>query len=448
MKATTSIQRRLLTYLSSALVTLWIVITIGSSIASIKEINEMADSQMLQLASTIKHVAPQVQNYTTFKSIEEILPHNEGYAETGNQGFAVWNQQGKLLFADRKGQNFPFSQQIGFHNDDHFWDLSGWRYVYLVDPERVVAVGQKLDERFDMLFDALWVQLVLLLCSIPVLLLLIIYGIRRGLSPLKQVTQEIQARDVRSLKTVSENVPAEIVPLVNAINHLLNRLDQAIQKERRFTSDAAHELRSPLAALKVQAEVLAMTEDKEEQLQRLRNIHMSIDRASHLVDQLLTLSRLDPLQALPDNQPIDWNTLIPQTLQSVNLAARQKHIKLKLVTQCTLEDVLPLYGTPLLIQTMLRNVLDNAIRYSPEQSVVTLTLSHNSITVQDQGPGIAPEDMKRIRERFYRPAGQTQQGSGLGFSIIETIAELHGLQLCLSNAQPTGLIVVLRRTTP
>lgn len=445
MKATTSIQRRLLTYLSSALISLWIAITIGSSISSINEINEMADSQMLEVASIIQHVSPQVADYDTFKSVKDILPRHRGYAETGNQGFAVWNTQGELLFADRKGKKFPFSTHIGFHNDDHFWDLRGWRYVYLKDQEHVVAVGQKLDERFDMLFDALWIQLVLLLLSIPVLLLLIIYGIRLGLAPLKQVTQEIQTRDVRSLDTVSEQVPLEVQPLVSSINHLLNRLDQSIQKERRFTSDAAHELRSPLAALKVQAEVLAMTEDKEEQLTRLKNIHASIDRASHLIEQLLILSRLDPLQAIPDCQPIHWETLIPQTLQSLSLSAREKQIRLKLDAQEHLEKALPLQGNYLLIQTMLRNILDNAIRYSPENTTITLTITNQSIKVQDQGPGIAPQDMERIRERFYRPAGQTQQGSGLGFSIIETIAELHGLHMSLHSEQGKGLTVILHK---
>lgn len=443
MKATTSIQRRLLIYLSSALVTLWMAITIGSGVASIKEINEMADSQMLQLATTLQHVAPQVKDYNTFHSVKEVLTHNRGYAETGNQGFAVWNKQGELLFADRKGGKFPFGTEEGFHNDSHFWDFSGWRYVYLIDQERIVAVGQKLDERFDMLFDALWVQLVLILLSIPILLFIIIYGVRLGLAPLKKVTQEIQSRDVHSLDTVSEEVPSEILPLVYSINHLLNRLEQAIQKERRFTSDAAHELRSPLAALKVQADVLAMTENKDEQLQRLHNIHTSIDRASHLVDQLLTLSRLDPLQAIPETQAIDWHTLIPQTLQSVNLSAREKHIQLKLNTEIPFEQVLPLQGNPLLIQTMLRNILDNAIRYSPENTIVSLTLSPTQITIKDQGPGINPSDMERIRERFYRPAGQTQQGSGLGFSIIESIAHLHGLQMRLVN--DNGLTVIIER---
>jgi two-component system sensor histidine kinase QseC len=221
------------------------------------------------------------------------------------------------------------------------------------------------------------------------------------------------------------------------------RLNTSIQKERRFTSDAAHELHSPLAALKVQTEVLAMSEDKDEQLHHLHNIQTSIERANRLIEQLLILSRLDPMQGIPDAQVIDWTTVVPQVLRGVNLTAREKCIKLKLDCPSGLEKALPLSGNTVLIQTMLRNLLDNAIRYSPENTTVTLTVTADSIIVQDQGPGIAPEEMDRIKERFYRPAGQKQKGSGLGFSIIENIAQLHGLTLQLQNHH--GLRVTLKR---
>ncbi|MDY3332110.1 MAG: ATP-binding protein [Pelistega sp.] len=445
MKASTSIQRRLFTYLSSALLALWLAIAIGSSWGAFKEINEIADSQMLQSAYLIQQVSPNVQHFHILDDIEDILDENTGNADMGDLGFAVWDKQGQLLLADQKGQYFPHSTQEGFHSEAYLWNIDSWRYVYLINSDRTVVVGQKMEERFEMLFNALWVQLSLILFSIPILLVLIIYGVRRGLSPLKTLTQELQARGANSLQTVSEDVPYETKPLVRELNHLLNRLEQSIQKERRFTSDAAHELRSPLAALKVQAEVLAMSEDKEEQLHHLAHMQASIERANRLTEQLLILSRLDPMQGIPDSQAINWTTLIPQVLQSVNLTAREKRIRLKLDCAIGLDKALPLEGNPLLIQTMLRNMLDNAIRYSPEQTEVTLSLSATQISVQDQGPGIAPEDMSRIKERFYRPAGQTQQGSGLGFSIIESIAKLHQLNLQLLNQPHQGLNVVLNR---
>lgn len=445
MKATTSIQRRLITYLSNGLLSLWLAIAIGSSWASFHEINEIVDSQMLHTAHLVQQASPNFQSLNIVEDIEDTLKGNKGYADTDDVGVAVWDAQGKLLFADENGQHFPYSTQSGFHGKTYLWNIHSWRYVYLTDDNRTIAVGQTMEERFEMLFNALWVQLVLILCSIPILLILIIYGIQRGLSPLKALTKELQERDANSLQTVSENVPQETKPLVQEINHLLTRLNSSIQKERRFTSDAAHELRSPLAALKVQAEVLAMSEDKEEQLHHLLNMQASIERANRLTEQLLILSRLDPLQGIPDSQQIDWSHLIPQTLQSVNLAAREKRIRLKLDCSIGLEKALPLQGNPLFIQTMLRNLLDNAIRYSPEQTEVTLFLSDSQISVTDQGPGIPPKEIDRIKERFYRPAGQTQQGSGLGFSIIESIAQLHHLKMQLINNPTKGLTVILRK---
>ncbi len=445
MKATTSIQRRLITYLSSGLLSLWLAIAIGSSWASFHEINEIVDTQMLHTANLIQQASPNFQTNTIVRDIEDAIDGNKGYADDDDFGFAIWDAQGKLLFADEKGQHFPYSTHTGFQGSTYLWNMNSWRYVYLTDANRTIAVGQTMEERFEMLFNALWVQLSLILCSIPLLLILILYGVRRGLSPLKILTQELQARDANSLQAVSENVPYETKPLIRELNQLLMRLDGAIQKERRFTSDAAHELRSPLAALKVQTEVLAMSDDKDEQLHHLNQMKASIERANRLTEQLLILSRLDPMQGIPDSQPIDWALLIPQTLQSVNLAAREKRIRLKLDCDIGLEDALPLQGNPLLIQTMIRNLLDNAIRYSPEQTEVTLSLSDSQISVTDQGPGINPKEINRIKERFYRPAGQTQQGSGLGFSIIESIAQLHHLKMQLINNPTQGLTVTLRK---
>lgn len=445
MKATTSIQRRLITYLSSGLLSLWLAIAIGSSWASFNEIHEIVDTQMLHTANLIQQASPNFQTNTIVRNIEDSIEDNKGYADDDDFGFAIWDSQGKLLFADEKGQNFPYSKNTGFQGSTSLWNMQGWRYVYLTDANRTIAVGQTIEERFEMLFNALWVQLSLILFSIPLLLILIIYGVRRGLSPLKTLKQELQARDANSLQAVSENVPYETQALVRELNQLLQRLNRSIQKERRFTADAAHELRSPLAALKVQAEVLAMSDDKEEQLHHLLNMQASIERANRLTEQLLILSRLDPMQDIPDKQRIDWVGIVPQIMQSVNIAAREKRIRLKLDCVIGLEKALPLEGNPLLVQTMLRNLLDNAIRYSPNNTEVTLSLSDSHISVSDQGPGIPPQEIHRIKERFYRPAGQAQQGSGLGFSIIESIAQLHHLKMQLINNPTQGLTVMLRK---
>ena len=432
----TSIRRRLLAYLSGGLLALWLATALASAAVALHEINEIADSQMNQLARSLMQV-PQAAAGST----ADLPP--VGGAESSNNGFAIWDKHGTLLLADRYGREIPFQTASGFHNNRAAWQGSAWRYLYLHDEHsgRTVAVSQRLKERLSTLTNALWVQLALTFLSLPLLLWLIARGIRRGLTPLDLLAGELAARNAQSLQPVSEQVPAETLPLVQSLNALLARVAESLAREQRFTADAAHELRSPLAALKVQAEVLAMSSDEAEQQHHLGNIHESIDRANRLTEQLLTLARLDPMQALPDAQPIDWQRTAHQTLQSVNLQAREKRVQLKLECACGFGQVFPPLGNEVLLQLMLRNLLDNAIRYSPPNSHVTLTLAANGLSVCDEGPGIAAEHLPRIRERFYRLPGQSQQGSGLGLSIVERIADLHGLRLDLVNADERGLCV-------
>ena len=436
LHATTSIRRRLLAYLSGGLLALWLATALASAAVALHEINEIADSQMSQLARSLMQV-PQAAAGST----ADLPP--AGGAESSNNGFAIWDKHGTLLLADRYGREIPFQTASGFHNNRAAWQGSAWRYLYLHDEHsgRTVAVSQRLKERLSTLTNALWVQLALTFLSLPLLLWLIARGIRRGLMPLDLLAGELAARNAQSLQPVSEQVPAETLPLVQSLNALLARVAESLAREQRFTADAAHELRSPLAALKVQAEVLAMSSDEAEQQHHLGNIHESIDRANRLTEQLLTLARLDPMQALPDAQPIDWQRIGHQALQSVNLQAREKRVQLKLECACGFGQVFPPLGNEVLLQLMLRNLLDNAIRYSPPNSHVTLTLDANGLSVCDEGPGIAAEHLPRIRERFYRPPGQSQQGSGLGLSIVERIADLHGLRLDLANADERGLCV-------
>ena len=436
LHASTSIRRRLLAYLSGGLLALWLATALASAAVALHEINEIADSQMSQLARSLMQV-PQAAAGST----ADLPP--AGGAESSNNGFAIWDKHGTLLLADRYGREIPFQTASGFHNNRAAWQGSAWRYLYLHDEHsgRTVAVSQRLKERLSTLTNALWVQLTLTFLSLPLLLWLIARGIRRGLTPLDLLAGELAARNAQSLQPVSEQVPAETLPLVQSLNALLARVAESLAREQRFTADAAHELRSPLAALKVQAEVLAMSSDEAEQQHHLGNIHESIDRANRLTEQLLTLARLDPMQALPDAQPIDWQRSAHQTLQSVNLQAREKRVQLKLECACGFGQVFPPLGNEVLLQLMLRNLLDNAIRYSPPNSHVTLTLAANGLTVCDRGSGIAAEHLPRIRERFYRPPGQSQQGSGLGLSIVERIADLHGLRLDLANADGGGLCV-------
>ncbi|MGL6045748.1 MAG: ATP-binding protein, partial [Vogesella sp.] len=236
------------------------------------------------------------------------------------------------------------------------------------------------------------------------------------------------------------DVPTEIRPLIDAMNQLIARVASTLQHERRFTADAAHELRSPLAGLRVQAELVQLLDDPAARHAAIDKVLASVDRASHLVDELLALARLEQQDTLPF-APLSWPALVDKALAEVAATAtqRQTRVSLQLDGHGPLAD-----GDASLLQLMLRNLLDNAVRYSPPGSQVQLIVSPQQLVVEDNGPGIAAEHLARIGERFYRPAGQDASGSGLGLSIVGRIANLHGLQVQWQNRREGGLRVTLQ----
>jgi two-component system sensor histidine kinase QseC len=172
----------------------------------------------------------------------------------------------------------------------------------------------------------------------------------------------------------------------------------------------------------------------------LDNLTVGIDRATRLVDQLLTLSRLDSLSDLAELAPIDWNDLVTMTLAEQDRQAHAAGVTLRYEHRGTPP---PRQGETLLLSLLLRNLLDNAVRYTPQGGVVTVTLSERSLTVEDDGPGVTTEHLARLGERFYRPPGQEQTGSGLGLSIVQRIAGLHGLQISFANRPAGGFVARL-----
>lgn len=235
-----------------------------------------------------------------------------------------------------------------------------------------------------------------------------------------------------------QGVPTEVRPLLDALNHLFARTQEMMTRERRFTSDAAHELRSPLAALKVQTDVAQLAGRSAGAGKSAGTAACGIDRASRLVDQLLTLSRLDSLDNLDDVEPITLADLLQSAVLDIWHPAQQAGIDIRLINHA---PQVKRQGQPLLLSLLVRNLLDNAIRYSPRGSVVDVTLDARSFSVRDNGPGVDPEVLARIGERFYRPPGQNATGSGLGLSIVRRIAALHGMRVSLSNAAEGGFEV-------
>ncbi len=438
----TSIRKRLILYIGSGLLLAWFAANAVSLAMALHELNESADSQMSDLAQSLPYIEP--EKAVLLPKVKKSLGKGHtGFAEDKQNGISVWNADGRLLLSDKRGKEIPFRKISGFTDIGKPWQEKSLRVIYYHDGKtgQTVAVAQPWRNRLEILWNIVWAHLAASLLVLPLMVLLLHLAVKRSIYPLKELASELSERRADNLAPVSRAVPQETQTLVDALNRLFARVQTSIEREQRFTSDAAHELRSPLAALKVQTEVLALS-DTAEQPYHLQQIQQSLNRAEHLINQLLTLARLDPEQGLKNTTPINWESLSSQVLQNTNLSAREKRIRLK---REFLAKPPLLQGDDALLQLMLRNLLDNAVRYSPENSEVGLYFHADRIEVRDQGTGIAPEHLSRIKERFYRPAGQNAQGSGLGLSIAEHIAKLHGLTLKLENRDGEGLSAWLER---
>ena len=360
--------------------------------------------------------------------------------------FAIFSKTGKLLFSDgRNGKDFIFNNKTGFHNSHTYDDDDNWRIFWrtAANGKLIIAVGQELDYREDLIEEMIFGQMWIWFASLPILIIVLGWLIYKELRPIKRLSQEIQTRKSGDVSLLNpEGLPAEILPLVKNLNQFFDRTSAMLQRERRFTSDAAHELRSPLAALRIQTEVAQLAgDDGELREQALLHLTQGIDRASQLIEQLLTLSKLDNLQELEELQPIDWEGIIQSLIAERYFVAEKRKITLAFEKESEPKQK---QGQPILVSLMLRNLLDNAIKYCSEDTTVSVRIAFSQIIVEDNGGGVDSEDLKKLGQRFYRPAGQNEKGSGLGLSIVMRIAELHGFKVRLENVIKEGQRIGLK----
>jgi len=349
--------------------------------------------------------------------------------------FAIFTTDGTIVLSDgENGENFIYGPKKGFSLSKIREDDDDWRIFWLpvAGGRLMVAVGQEQEYRDELINKMVFGQMWIWFAGLPFLLAALGLIIRRELRSLKEVGEQVAKRppdDTSLLPT--DNLPAEILPLIQNLNQFFDRTSATLLRERRFTSDAAHELRSPLAALRIQTEVAQLAgDDAHLREQALENLTKGIDRATQLIEQLLTLSRLDNLKELENLQEIHWEQLIPSLMGELYFHAEKHQITLAFEPIAAPPVKM---GQPLLLALMLRNLIDNAIRYCPAGSHVKVRLEKNKILVEDNGGGVDEADLAKLGQRFYRPAGQNEKGSGLGLSIVRRIAELHHYQLNLSN---------------
>jgi two-component system sensor histidine kinase QseC len=242
-----------------------------------------------------------------------------------------------------------------------------------------------------------------------------------------------------------DRAPAELKPLLGAMNGLFARIDQLLVRERRFTADAAHELRTPLAVLRAQWDVVRRAGSQTERAAAEAKLSAGLDRMERLMTQMLSLSRVESGIAPALTTEVEWPRIVEQAMSDCLATAERRRIELACEWPPRRSHPFPLLGDEHLLTMLLRNLLDNAVRYAPEGSSVVLRIGREDLELENEGEPLSPEQLTRLGERFYRPDGQQEGGSGLGVSIVRRIAELHGLELLFGpGAGGRGVKVTLQ----
>ncbi len=472
-----SLSRRLLVGLVVASFAYWAVIAWFTIRDSVDEVYRLFDVQLAQTALALLRVTdpdeddPLVMpNQSEVPDLKEIfsqwpeLPQRLARARSGstagdqpalatspvvigsmhsmreeyekNLRYQVWSGDATLLLRSANAPLISMTPQDGYSETI---DAQGrtWRHYGVWDRDRHfrIVVSEAHDLRNHLVRSiALHVTSPLAL-GLPVLIVLLWVSIKRGLHPLRLLTREIRRRELDNLQAIDAGTaPVEVRPIVLALNELLQRVGQTLEGERRFTANAAHELRTPLAALQAQLHVARKADSEAERLLAMDQLQLGLDRGIRLVGQMLTLARLDPQQDLPDPQPIDLGALAQAVCADLAPLALQRDQTLELVVE---PGLTPVSGNADTLSMLISNLIDNAIRYTPRAGHIDLRVRQGvdglQMEVSDDGPGIAAAQRERVFDRFYRIAGQDQPGTGLGLAICKRIAELHNARMALGE---------------
>jgi two-component system, OmpR family, sensor kinase len=434
-----SLRIRLLILLGAAIMIATAVQFAASFRAAMQEANDLFDYHMEQIALALQDSAYQQPSWYKSSSGGDMA------------GFdfviQIWTDDGVRVYQSRTYRNLPERGELGYSNVT--LNNGDWRIYNVQNGTRVIQVAQKLDTRRD---RAISLALHSLWPSIPVSLLLFAaawWVVSAALAPLNRIGRDLATRNADSLDPVdAQGVPKEVSLLVAELNSLLTRMALALHAQQRFVADAAHELRSPLTALKLQVQTLARAKDETARAQAVGRLQGGVDRASRLVEQLLALARQDPLSEAAEMTLVSLPACIEQAAGDVAPIALTRHIQLEYGAYTHAE----IMGDGEGLRILVRNLLDNAVRYAPEYGRVRIDLvvdgTHAHLTIQDSGSGIPEENRDRIFDRFYRVPGTSPSGSGLGLAIVKAIAERHDAAVELGQAELGGLAVTVRFPLP
>lgn len=386
-----------------------------------REVEEMQDELLEQTAAHINPTAPVTP------------PESDNDAEI------------RVQLPDRRDKIVDITRlSDGLHTLPALDDDDEYRVFVRSTPQGRIAVMQETEYRSDLAENAAWNSVMPILFSLPVIMTLIVWLVSQAMRPVKAASRELEARAANDLSPLNEeDIPSEIKGFVRAINHLLSRTDENIRQQQRFIADAAHELRSPMTALSLQAERLNNMNLPDEARSQSQQLQKGISRNRHLLEQLLSLARAQSADTQQTRSALSAQNLFCRVLQELlpNASAKQQDIGVAVENDCTF------YADDTEIYTLLKIFTDNAILYTPEHGRIDLgfseTAEHLILWVEDNGHGIPAAERSRVLDPFYRILGTEKQGTGLGLSIADTIAKRYGGHISIQDSRqfPHGLLI-------
>jgi two-component system OmpR family sensor kinase/two-component system sensor histidine kinase QseC len=355
----------------------------------------------------------------------------------------VWTADGRGLYASRAHAALPQRAQLGFADVTVAGQV--WRSFSVAMPSRVIQVSQPLAIRRKLAADAAYAAVLPLLLVAPFMAAAAWWLTALALRPLRRVAEDVRRRDEQSLQPLpAAGLPDEVAPLVASLNALLQRLGESLDTQRAFVADAAHELRSPLTALKLQLQLFERAGGEAQRAAAAAALAAGIERAARLVEQLLTLARTEPGAAGAALQRLDLSELVREAVADTVPLALERGTQVELFADTPVQ----VDGDRAALAALVRNLVDNAVRYSPRGVRVEVRVSQTggapTLQVDDAGPGVPPAERERVFDRFYRRRLADEPGTGLGLAIVRGVAQRHGATVQLGDSALGGLRVILR----
>ncbi|CAN7164445.1 ATP-binding protein [Acidovorax sp. LjRoot118] len=433
-----SLRAQLLIFLLAAILLAGAVQGVLAYRSALDEADSLFDYHMQQTALALRSGLP--------PDARELGQGLSGEDENHEFIVQVWTNEGLRIFESAVGAALPQIAVLGFANVQARGGT--YRVFSLQTRSQVIQVAQNMAVRSGMARTLALRTLAPLAVMAPLLVLAVWWGVSRSLAPVERVRRQLARRQADDLSPVSDAaLPDEVQPLVTELNLLFERVQGAFAAQQHFVADAAHELRSPLAALRLQLQGLQRASDDGARAVAVERLSAGIDRATRLVEQLLTLARQEASAAgSTPTEAVDLRAVAQLALADVAPAAQARGMDMGLLES----DPAPVPGRPEALRMLVRNLLDNAVKYTPPGGQVDLQLHRKAgnaveLVVEDSGPGIAPEHRERVMQRFVREAADSAPGSGLGLAIVQAIAQAHGASVGL-DASPRlgGLRVTVR----